>query len=341
MVHIKFHKCSSKITSNNISNSNVVRLIWHRHDLRLHDNTLYANLYDPNVTKRSDDENNNDNNNTTTTISLFIFDVINDHTPKPSICNPNNWDTINIGPFASSSLIEAVSDLRRSLRSIGGELLVRTCDGDGVTNVHTTTTTTPPPTTTKETIPSMIVKILNQINATALYFNEYPGVYEQQLSKEVITVVNQYLPKVNIVTDMQYTLYHPNDMPNSKTEWDALSGVTARKVKGTNSGRKKKINIKKQEKCRKKEKKWDIERYGTRQVDEGILSSTIPIPTSNIIKKLPSSSLFPTSLEEEQQQEQQQEQQEDKPKNSTNPDNNNNNNPHSSDKDRINIGSKR
>ena len=282
MVHIKFHKCSSKISSNNISNSNVVRLIWHRHDLRLHDNTLYANLNDPNVTKRSDEENNNDNNNnnnnhnnnnavsnnhtiTTTTISLFIFDVINDHTPKPSICHPNNWDTINIGPFASSSLIEAVSDLRRSLRSIGGELLVRTCDGDGVTNVHTTTTTTTPPTTTtKETIPSMIVKILNQINATELYFNEYPGVYEQKLSKEVINVVNQYLPKVNIVTDMQYTLYHPNDMPNSKTEWDALSGVTARKVKGTNSGRKKKINIKKQEKWRKKENKWDMERYGTR-----------------------------------------------------------------------------
>ena len=95
-----------------------VRLIWHRRDLRLHDNELYINL-DENVS-------NSDTAaiRTTKVVSLYIFD---DQYFKPtsSTIKGSGYDTIWCGPHATQAIIEAVTVLRNNLQSIGGELVIR------------------------------------------------------------------------------------------------------------------------------------------------------------------------------------------------------------------------
>jgi hypothetical protein len=83
-----------------------VRLVWHRRDLCLHDDSLYSNLEEG-----------------TSVGSPFVFDD-KDFQPRPSTCNPNEWDAVTVGPHAARILFESVQDLRQSLRSIGGELLI-------------------------------------------------------------------------------------------------------------------------------------------------------------------------------------------------------------------------
>jgi len=172
------------------SASSEVRLIWHRRDLRLHDNWLYTDL-EQSVNESGDP--------TKEVVSLYVFDD-KDFQPRPSTCRPNEWDAINVGPHAARILLHSVKDLRRSLRSIGGELLI-----------------------SKGSPISIVPEILQQINATEIYWNEEPGIDEQQQSKSMRSIIEKQFPRVKIRNSMQYTLYHPDDLPYGGIEWEQLS----------------------------------------------------------------------------------------------------------------------
>jgi hypothetical protein len=124
-----------------------VRLVWHRRDLRLLDNPLYSEL--------------TNNSNNTSLLSVYVFDE-SFFAPRPSTCNPQKWDAVTNGPHATRPLIQAVRELRKSIREMGGELLVRVED------------------------PATIMpQVARQISATEMWWVEEPGFYEEQVSRSV------------------------------------------------------------------------------------------------------------------------------------------------------------
>jgi len=180
------------------------RLIWHRRDLRLHDNELYSNINDY-------------YDGSTVVISLYVFD---EHyfQPRPSCVNSsssssnnnNNNKIVWCGPHAAQATIEAVTCLRESLRSIGGELLVRIGD------------------------PTIIVpKIATEFKVNEIFFHEEPGTYERGIIETIKQRYHQQQQQhnqnkgdgdvVNLVSKVGYTLYHPNDLPFDPMEWDQLA----------------------------------------------------------------------------------------------------------------------
>ena len=113
--------------SNETKNNEVRRLVWHRRDLRLHDNEIYSNLVSNTKNggglEKGHDEG-EENHKVIKCISLFIFDK-QYFEPQPSIIKGSGYDTVWCGPHASQALIEAVTVLRTNLQNIGGELIVR------------------------------------------------------------------------------------------------------------------------------------------------------------------------------------------------------------------------
>ncbi|CAJ1943377.1 unnamed protein product [Cylindrotheca closterium] len=195
------------------------RLIWHRRDLRLHDNELYA-IYNelnsinssPNHNKGDDAEGCDHNESLSfECISLFIFDPKYFH-PQPSLACPKEYDTIWCGPHATQATIEAVHGLRQKLRSIGGELLVRTGD----------------PT-------SLVPQLADEIKADEIVFGEEPGTYEravaQQLQQHHYWNQNPWgsyddsppSSSLELKSVIGYTLFHPNDLPTDPDQWSKLA----------------------------------------------------------------------------------------------------------------------
>lgn len=161
-----------------------IRLVWHRRDLRLHDNDLYANLEETG----------------TQVLSLFVFDDADFH-PMPSTSRPRDWASVRVGPHSGRILNESLADLRRSLRHRGGELLVRVG--------HT---------------PSIIGDLVLKLGASQVVWHEEPGYYETLLSNDVkASLQKQCGDGVKIQTSMQYTLYHTDDLPLGGPEWQACA----------------------------------------------------------------------------------------------------------------------
>jgi deoxyribodipyrimidine photo-lyase len=88
-----------------------LRLVWHRRDLRLHDNPLYENHQDTRI------------------LSVYIFED-SYYQPRPSTCRPDVWSAVTTGPWAAVVELAAVKDLRNSLRNVGSDLVV--CQGSSV-----------------------------------------------------------------------------------------------------------------------------------------------------------------------------------------------------------------
>lgn len=166
-----------------------VRLIWHRRDLRLHDNSLYS----------FDSDKSADTSLSCACLGLYVFNP-RDYSPQPSTCAPLRWDAIRTGPHAARCLIEAVSDLRTNLLRIGGELVIRTGD------------------------PSVLVpQIARAIGATEVCWTEEPGTEEINMSRRVFEALCQ-VGGIKIVTEVGYPLYHPNDLPpNDAGVWQSLA----------------------------------------------------------------------------------------------------------------------
>lgn len=164
------------------ANSNGVRLVWHRRDLRLHDNWLYACDDNPAASSPS-------------IVSIYIFES-SEFSPRPSTCLPEEWDTVQTGPFAARNLIQAVQDLRQSLTKIGGTLVIR--QGSAL---------------------EIIPRLMRDLKATEVRWNEEPGYYEQRMSSRMKQAIADQFPGISIKTSMQYTLYHPDDLPLGQAEW--------------------------------------------------------------------------------------------------------------------------
>lgn len=161
-----------------------VRLVWHRRDLRLDDNVLYQTL---DIEGRE-----------TKVISVYVFDE-GDYAPRPATCAAkavNDWSVANVGPHAARLQIESVQDLRKSLRNIGGELLVR-----------------------KGCPASILSHLVQVMDPTEVVWCEEPGVYEAKVSRTVWKAIRAINPLIPIQTHFQYTLYHPDDLPYGEHEW--------------------------------------------------------------------------------------------------------------------------
>ena len=169
-----------------------VRLVWHRRDLRLHDNFLYQGL-------------NGEDSCTKKCVSLYIFDVKEYLTPQPSTCCPERYDSVLCGPHSARACIEAVEALRMSLHAIGGELLVR-FTSDDVDSI------------------SIITDIATKIGATEIFYSEEPGSYEVSLSRRL---TEYYCDKgdssIRLKSDMGYTLFQPDDLPYGAQQWQQLA----------------------------------------------------------------------------------------------------------------------
>ena len=171
--------------------SDVIRLIWHRRDLRLHDNALYS--------LETNNTNTNSSTNTTTSIkiiSLYIFDT-QYFLPRPSTCCPTIWNTVHIGPHAARILIEAVSNLRDNIRAKGGELLIRY--GDPL---------------------KILPSLAKEIGATNVCWSDEPGVYETRISHKMQL---QLKDQLKITIGCGYMLHHPDDLPRHKHHWAQLA----------------------------------------------------------------------------------------------------------------------
>ena len=79
-------------------------LVWFRNDLRIHDNEILVEAI------RKADK----------VLPVFCFD--------PFYFKTTRYGTLKTGNFRARFLLEAVHDLRQTLRNIGGELLVRIGD---------------------------------------------------------------------------------------------------------------------------------------------------------------------------------------------------------------------
>jgi deoxyribodipyrimidine photo-lyase len=174
---------------NNGGNTNGLQLIWHRRDLRLHDNELYQL---------------NDDGERFPSISLFVFDEEYFQPTKSSI---SGYKTVWCGPHAAQALIEAVSCLRESIRSLGGVLLVRSGD------------------------PALIIpQLAEELGATKIIFHEEPGVYERHVAQK-LKQHYVFSTDVKLESKVGYTLYHPNDLPRDPNQWDELAHPKRQKRK--------------------------------------------------------------------------------------------------------------
>ena len=157
----------------------VTTLVWHRRDLRVHDNACYAQLNGP-------------------CLSVFVFDPM--EFERVRSCADPAHDAIRTGPFAARVLIDAVAELRESLRACGGELIVR-CGNPA----------------------SILPSLVQQLPALGeVRWHEEPGVEEAAASRRVYAAICASNSRVKPRTFVGCTLYHPEDIP-SQEQWAALA----------------------------------------------------------------------------------------------------------------------
>ena len=154
-------------------------LVWHRRDLRLADNSLYSEL---DKTDRP-------------SVSFYCFDP-EEWKRRPSCTNPA-WAVTHVGPHATVRLLEALQELRSSLRSRGGELIVR--HGNPA---------------------SILPQLALELQAAEVRFQEEPGVEEEAIAARVVSALRA--ARCRVETNFGRTLYHPDDLPQPE-EWFALA----------------------------------------------------------------------------------------------------------------------
>lgn len=170
------------------------RLIWHRRDLRIRDNELYhseaRNIY-----------------------SLFIFDP-SDYSPRPTgISDEKGGQLLSVtnGPHFTRCLLDAVHSLRRSLQSLGGDLIIR--NGDPL---------------------EVISNLAKKLQVDEVAWSEIPGHYEYIQSEKLKIILSQDGPNhCKVYTSCSVTLVHPNDLPTDQHTWDRLARPKEKRKKRT------------------------------------------------------------------------------------------------------------
>mgnify|MGYP002631291495 CR=1 FL=1 len=153
-----------------------VTLIWHRHDLRVRDNVLYHGAPGP-------------------ALSVYVFDPA-AFARRPMTASPG-WEVTRTGPHQALALLSAVAELRASLRSRGGELLVRHGDPASV-------------------LPALVL----EHGVAECRWHEEPGSEEAETSARVHSALRG--SRCRCVTHWGCTLYHPDDLP-APDEWATLA----------------------------------------------------------------------------------------------------------------------
>ncbi|KAL7553632.1 hypothetical protein ACHAWF_016937 [Thalassiosira exigua] len=166
-----------------IIGNNMIRLLWHRRDLRINDNELYHagahKIY-----------------------SVFVFDP-SDYALRPtgiSDADGGQLLSINHGPHFTRALLDAVQSLRCNLKRLGGNLIVRT--GDPV---------------------EIIPKLAQSLRVEEVAWCEIPGYFEYTQSenlKKIFLGGGPYRCKVRTTCS---SLVHPNDLPKDEFTWKRLS----------------------------------------------------------------------------------------------------------------------
>lgn len=160
------------------------RLVWHRRDLRLADNELY-------------------HSNQKTIYSVYIFDP-SDYSPRPTGISDGKGgqlQSFNHGPHFTRRLIDAVHSLRHSLRSLGGDLIIRT--GNPL---------------------QVIPQLVHELSIDEVAFSEIPGHYEFKQSQTLKHILQYGGPhRCKVLTTCSVTLAHPNDLPTDPEVWKRLA----------------------------------------------------------------------------------------------------------------------
>lgn len=195
--------CHSRGTPTKPQEHEKLRLIWHRKgDLRLYDNELYRVVHEDSVAGTS-----------TRIVSLFVLDPAS-YTPRPvaSSTSPTtsttngddtNWWTVTEGPHASRALIGALTDLRKNLQALGGDLIIRRGNP-----LH------------------VVPALAKELRVDELWWNEgLPGFYEQEQSDALKQCLlgNNAFSYLRIRTIASYSLYHPDDLPRDEESWSRLA----------------------------------------------------------------------------------------------------------------------
>mmetsp|Transcript_4432 Transcript_4432/g.9831 ORF Transcript_4432/g.9831 Transcript_4432/m.9831 type:complete len:598 (-) Transcript_4432:110-1903(-) len=178
--------CLDRPNANANLTLSMARLLWHRRDLRIHDNELYQchagaqKIY-----------------------SLFIFDP-SDYSPRPTGI-PDGRDSqllsVTHGPHFTRRLLDAVHSLRHSLQNLGGNLLVR--NGNPL-----------------EVIP----QLARELQVEEVAWSEAPGHFECTQSEKLKKILLRDGPcRCRVYTTCSLTLTHPNDLPTDQFTWQKLA----------------------------------------------------------------------------------------------------------------------
>jgi deoxyribodipyrimidine photolyase len=176
-------------------------LIWHRRDLRLRDNALYEGLYVEGTTQVAED---------TSLVCLYVFDDAH-YVRRRSIVS-REWDALRTGPHACNFTLEAVADLRASLRAMDQELLVRRGDSAAV-------------------VSALVVDLLDNLGPSGdveVRFAALMGTEEGEEEEAVrvaIGAIGGHRVRLCEVPGVQ-TLWHPHNLPSSPEDWQTHANPT-------------------------------------------------------------------------------------------------------------------
>ncbi|KAK3240664.1 hypothetical protein CYMTET_49507 [Cymbomonas tetramitiformis] len=163
-------------------------IVWHRRDLRLVDNPLYERV-----------------ESFGRVIPVYCFDE-RDFARQPSTVQ-DTWDVVRTGPHAARFLLEAVQDLRLSLRERGSDLLIR------FGKPH-------------EVLLELAVQIATTDELSGqveVCWNEEPGVDESAASERVRQTLRSWPCNGRTTSDFSCTLFHPDDLPTGLDSWLKLA----------------------------------------------------------------------------------------------------------------------
>mmetsp|Transcript_64642 Transcript_64642/g.127799 ORF Transcript_64642/g.127799 Transcript_64642/m.127799 type:complete len:600 (+) Transcript_64642:51-1850(+) len=160
-----------------MGDSGRIVLIWHRRDLRLHDNELYAK-----VALRN-----------TRIIPFYALDP-EDFAPTAS-CTKEH-PVVRVGPFAARFLLESLQALRQALRALGSDLIVR----------HGRP---------REALPGMVAELraAGIGDHIEVVWHDEAGVFEAEEAAAVRIALSSLGQTVSCRSRWGCSLWHPEDLP--------------------------------------------------------------------------------------------------------------------------------
>uniref|UniRef100_A0A6U6UNR9 Photolyase/cryptochrome alpha/beta domain-containing protein n=1 Tax=Zooxanthella nutricula TaxID=1333877 RepID=A0A6U6UNR9_9DINO len=165
----------------------VATIIWHRRDLRLADNELYADVASVGAQSAAP------------LVPVFVVDPC-DFAPGPSCVPQAPHQVARVGPFACRFLLECLEDLRRSLRGRRSELYVRVGRPG-------------------EALPALVDELRAQgwNGAIRAVWHDEAGSYEESEARQVRAALER--AGVSCASRFGCAMWHPGDLPSTAAGW--------------------------------------------------------------------------------------------------------------------------